>query len=380
MHKTKFNDLSFRERFLIGFSTLVVCAAALFGVLYFVASSDFSFASDALNATEQVAKDDNAQKSADKKDPAVESDIVEGEELPTAETSGTEEQTDPQVETIKPNTDFSFKNLNDENNNETEPNDITIDIYTTNDIHGDISQVANNDSTKDKDGNPINYGLSFANMAKLKNDNSILVDAGDHSSGGVYANFDKGHTMVKLMKMCGYDFAVPGNHEFDAGRDNFFNNLIPYAESDEDGGSFSYYACNFYNVDPSTDERTSRVLHADKPYKIVTVGSKKIALVGVMTPETIYKTAPSYFQNEAGQYIYNISSGRQMYTDFQEVVNQAKLESPDLIVGVGHLGVDASSAEGGNTSKQLVANTTGIDAFVDGHSHTVIPSDSDDGK
>ena len=73
------------------------------------------------------------------------------------------------------------------------------------------------------------------------------------------------------------------------------------------------------------------------------------------------------------KYIYDIlggDDGRKLYDAVQKGIDKAKALGADVIIGLGHLGVDPSSSPW--TSEEVIANTTGFDAFIDGHSHTVM--------
>ena len=102
-------------------------------------------------------------------------------------------------------------------------------------------------------------------------------------------------------------------------------------------------------------------------------GGRRIAFVGVTTPETFTKSTPAYFMDKAQRkYIYDIQGGedgKKLYDAVQKAIDKAKLLA-DVVIGLGHLGVDPSSSPW--TSEEVIANTTGFDAFIDGHSHTVM--------
>lgn len=190
--------------------------------------------------------------------------------------------------------------------------------------------------------------------------NAILVDAGDHLQGTAYGGMDKGATMIQLMNAAGYDAATLGNHEFDYGMLNCFAAM--------EAADYPYISCNFHNEEKGVVGDT--VLNA---YVILEACGKKLAFVGITTPETIQSTTPAYFQNEAGEYIYGILGGEDggaLYTAVQSAIDAAKEEGADYIIALGHLGVDLSS--GAWTSRNVIANTSGLDAFIDGHSHTTI--------
>ena len=235
--------------------------------------------------------------------------------------------------------------------------DSEIVILYTNDAH---AYMGNHEGEGKEDA------LTYSKIATLKErEDAILVDAGDHIQGTAYGGMDKGQTIVRLMNQVGYDLATLGNHEFDYGMDGRINVTDHWAE-------YPYLSCNFYH---ETDGIPGDlVLDA---YRIVEKNGKKIAFVGITTPETLTATTPAYFQNESGQYIYGIAGGEDgsaLYAAVQSAVDAAAAEGADYIIALGHLGVDRSASPW--TSREVIANTTGLDAFIDGHSHTTIPSET----
>ena len=221
----------------------------------------------------------------------------------------------------------------------------TVNVLYTNDVHTYI----------DKD---LNY--TVAAMYRDTLDNVLMVDAGDHVQGTAYGSMDKGKTIIDLMNAAGYDLATLGNHEFDYGMEGAMN-AIEWAE-------FPYVSCNFYHEENGV--KGENVLDA---YKVFEIGGQKIAFIGVTTPESFTKSTPAYFQDEEGNYIYGIAGGEdgsELYATVQEAIDAAS-EEADVIIGLGHLGVDPASKPW--TSEEVIANTTGFDAFIDGHSHTEVP-------
>ena len=226
--------------------------------------------------------------------------------------------------------------------------DVTI-LYT-NDVHTYID----NKSPKP----------TYAAIAALKKSiedtgrDVLLVDAGDHIQGTAYGSMDDGATIIELMNEAGYDLATPGNHEFDYG--------MARAKDVLQEADFPYVSCNWvdlrtgFNVLPSV--------------KFFFVGGRKIAFVGVTTPETFTKSTPAYFMNDAQtKYIYDIlggEDGQKLYDAVQKAIDKAEFWGADTIIGLGHLGVDPSSSPW--TSEEVIAHTHGFTAFIDGHSHTVM--------
>lgn len=206
----------------------------------------------------------------------------------------------------------------------------------------------------------VNGGMGYAGLAGYRNamqeqyNNVALVDAGDALQGDVIGSLSKGELIRDVLNVVNYDVLVPGNHEFDYGMDQFLNELAGKMNTE-------YVSCNFMK-DGAT---------VFKPYKIFTYGTKKVAFVGVTTPETFFKSTPTFFQDANGNYIYDFcqgADGQNLADAVQTAVNGARGEGADYVVVVGHLGDDESSVP--YTSQELIAKTTGIDAFVDGHAHT----------
>lgn len=232
---------------------------------------------------------------------------------------------------------------------ETETPGEDVVILYTNDVHTYIDK-------------PLSYDVLAALKSELQETygNVLLVDAGDHIQGTAYGSMDKGESIIKLMNSAGYDLATLGNHEFDYGMEGTMD-VISWAE-------FSYVSCNFYKEEAGV--RGENVL---EPYKLFDIGGQKIAFVGITTPESFTKTTPAYFQDEAGNYIYGISGGEDgqaLYDDVQSAIDAARAEGAELVIALGHLGVDPSSKPW--TSEEVIANVSGLDAFIDGHSHTVV--------
>ena len=182
----------------------------------------------------------------------------------------------------------------------------------------------------------------------------ILVDCGDAVQGGVIGTLSKGEAIVELMNDVGYDVAVIGNHEFDYGMEQFNKNVSL--------AKFQYVCCNFIN------DNGEAVL---KPYTIIEKAGKKIAFIGIDTPESFTKSTPTYFQDGEGNYIFSFcegNNGQDLYDKVQETVDAARAEGVDYVIALAHLGIDEQSRPW--TASEVIVNTTGIDVVLDGHSHT----------
>lgn len=187
-----------------------------------------------------------------------------------------------------------------------------------------------------------------------------LVDAGDYFDGGFSEN-DKGAAVVEIMNAIGYDVAAVGNQEFSIGLDALANNIS--------NSSFDYVSCNLKYLGTGEDP-----LKGIKPYVIKKFGYTKVAFIGVTTPETLIegKNARNAISGENGEPLYSFyegNEGQDLYEQVQRTVNKVKNKA-DYVIVLAHLG--SNSVTEGFSSYDLIDHTSGIDAVIDAHSHTVI--------
>ena len=213
----------------------------------------------------------------------------------------------------------------------------------------------------------VDDNIGYAGLALYKKEMQqqtpyvTLVDTGDAIQGAPIGTLSDGGYLIDIMNYVGYDFAVPGNHEFDYGMSRFL----------ELAGELNcgYYSCNFI------DSATGAPVFA--PYKMFTYGATQVAFVGVTTPESFTKSTPAYFQDSQGNYIYSFcedESGQKLYDQVQASVDAARTAGADYVILAGHLGENGITQKWSSAS--VIANTTGIDACIDGHSHETVPSEN----
>ena len=208
----------------------------------------------------------------------------------------------------------------------------------------------------------VNDNLGYAGVAAYKAEMKkthnyvALVDCGDAIQGESIGTLSAGAYLVDIMNEVGYDFATFGNHEFDY--------KLPQLAKLTKQAKYQYLACNFKYIGKGTSDLNY------KPYEIVTYGDKKVAFIGIVTPESFTKSTPAYFQDESGNYIYSFSedeTGTALYETVQKTVDEARAAGADYVIAMGHLGNKGITDRW--TSKAVIANTTGIDAVLDGHDH-----------
>ena len=211
----------------------------------------------------------------------------------------------------------------------------SIIILHTNDVHGAIDGYAKAAALK----------KTYEEMGAYV----LLMDAGDFIQGDPTVSTSEGATAVELMNLAGYDVAAPGNHEFDYG---YANLKALVSEAD-----FPIVAANvLYGGKAAFNDNVT----------FTAPDGTKIGVFGLDTPETATKAHPAKIKG------VTFLADDELFACAQEQVNELEAEGCDIIVCLGHLGIDDEST--GNRSMDLLEEVDGIDLFIDGHSH----SDLDD--
>ena len=210
-----------------------------------------------------------------------------------------------------------------------------IVILHTNDIHSNVSGEIGYPSVKGWKDYYIAEGSEV-----------LVLDAGDALHGYPIANLSQGENIVEIMNAVGYTAMCPGNHDFNYGTAR----LIELSKK----MNFDMLSVNF------TDMNKTPVFTASKTYM---AGDKEIGIIGISTPETATKTNPL---NVVG-YQFN---EEEMAAQVQSQIDQMETDGVDYIIALGHLGVDVESEP--YRSTDLIGQVTGLDIFIDAHSHTTL--------
>jgi len=183
-----------------------------------------------------------------------------------------------------------------------------------------------------------------------------LVSNGDYVQGQTVGAISKGQYVVDVMKALNYDAITLGNHEFDYGMERMFELLRQVPAP--------VVCCNLYDI------RTARMVYA--PFVMKRVGNKKIAFVGVVTPTSMEDEAYA-FKDERDSLIYDLQT-EDIPVLVQRAVDEARRAGADYVIVDSHLGERETARH--SDSHTLVANTTGIDIVLDGHTHSSIVADT----
>ena len=225
---------------------------------------------------------------------------------------------------------------------DTEQPEKSIVILSDNDVHCSI------------DGYTRLAGLYDA-IAASDTAWAASVSCGDYLQGGNAGALSRGQYIVDVMKAVGFDAVTLGNHEFDYGMDRM-QELMPQIGA-------PVLSANLYKYGSSEPCFPS--------YTIRDYGSRRVAFVGVTTPESMIGESYSFYDNDGNQ-TYDLRTD-DVIRLVQAAVDDARGEGADYVIILSHLGEEQPAL--GITSHQLIAGTRGIDAVLDGHSHSVVPGD-----
>ena len=227
-----------------------------------------------------------------------------------------------------------------------------IVILCTSDVHCGID-------------NNIGYASLSAYKKELEKNNYVtLMDSGDAISGDFVGAVSKGEYIIDIMNEVGYDSMVFGNHEFDFGMD------ILKERVDQFKGDI--LSCNF-KYTGHKENKFNKV----KSYKVRKYGPTKIGFVGVTTPYSITDAVPKYFQEDE-EFVYTFSNqtNDSFYKCVQDNIDACYKEGATYVILLGHLG--EGKQYGPYSSRDVIKNTKGLTAVLDGHEHQVINDDEID--
>lgn len=213
-----------------------------------------------------------------------------------------------------------------------------VTIVHTNDVHAQLEGMKG-----EKEGEMIGgidlMGTVIRQEVKKDDEHTLLLDAGDISTGSPVSNYFKGKPMIDSMNMLSYDAMTLGNHDIEEGADAV--RLITTR------ADFPVLSANLI------DKTEGKSLGDIKPYVIKQVGDLKVGILGLTTVDTMSMLSPD--EREMVQ----LTAARETA---KKVVPQMKKEGAQMVVLLSHLGLDKD--------KDIARFVKGIDVIVGGHSHS----------
>lgn len=220
---------------------------------------------------------------------------------------------------------------------------LKLTILHTNDVHSRIEPFPLDHKRYPGMGGAAERAAIIQNIRK-KEENVLLLDAGDMFQGTPYFNFFGGELEFKLMSDMGYDAATIGNHDFDAGIDGLKKQLVH--------ANFPLINCNYDFRDTVMEGQTL-------PYQIFNKGKLKIGVLGVGVE--LEGIVPSKM---FGNTKYN-----DPVANANKVANQLKHDHKcDYVICLSHLGYKYDHAK--ISDVELAKATENIDLILGGHTHT----------
>jgi len=196
------------------------------------------------------------------------------------------------------------------------PDDVPrkLTILHTNDVHSRLESFPMDGSANAGRGG-VAPRAALINKIRAEGNEVLLLDSGDIFQGTPYFNMFDGEPEIKAMQLMGYDACTMGNHDFDAGLENFRAQVKKNA-------TFPVVICNY-------DFRETVMENSYVPYKIIRKGKLDIGVTGVgielagLVPDSLY--------------------GKTKYLDPVAEVNKAayylkKEKKCDMVICLSHLG------------------------------------------
>jgi len=193
---------------------------------------------------------------------------------------------------------------------------------------------------------------AVARAERANNPNTLYVFDGDMLSPSVLSGFDKGQNMIDLANIVPFDIAVPGNHEFDFGVDNFLEKAA--------ASNFPWAAINITNGDGSPVAGLGGVMM--KEY-----GSLKVALIPVAqdTSPAVSTTEDLKFQGTVETAIAAAGAARDDGAEFVIAVVQTNQANDALLISSGAFDV-IMSGDDHSYATSYDGRTAYIETSIDG--------------
>lgn len=197
----------------------------------------------------------------------------------------------------------------------------------------------------------------YSKLAALKNELLQthayvgVVSSGDYVQGSSLGVISRGEYIINLMNLVGYDAVTLGNHEFDYHLSRL-DELVDMMDTEP-------VCCNFQQIGEDQS-------YFD-PYIIISYGDTDVAFVGITTPSTMTSSSPAQFKDEEGNFIFTFH-GEDFERVVQDSIDAALADGADYVIALSHVG----DQEPVYDIETLIAGTSGLDAVLDAHSHSVI--------
>lgn len=245
--------------------------------------------------------------------------------------------------------------------------DVRVTLLHTSDIHSRLFPYYQVPNRFDEGYGLLEENQPFGGIAQIATivaeereaaGRSLWLDSGDSFQGAPIFNLFHGEVEFRTLSLAGLDAAVIGNHEFDLGSNNLYDQLNNYA-------TFRPLAANYYFEEPLNPDKET-LGDIVEPFALFDLDGVIVCTVGMAN----WSSMTGIFEGGNSLGLRPINEA--------EVVNQyVRMLRPscDLIVLVSHLGLDEDEGLGGDEVEQdfnELLPLSGVDVILGGHLHIVL--------
>ncbi len=222
-----------------------------------------------------------------------------------------------------------------------------LTILHTNDVHSRLEPFPM-DGGRNQGLGGVAARAELIQQIRSEEQQLLLLDAGDIFQGTPYFNLYKGEPEMKAMAAMGYDAATMGNHDFDAGLENFATQL--------QHGKFPLIICNYDFTNTPMESKY-------QPYKIFKKGKLKIGVTAVgiemsgLVPDALFGNT---------KYLDPIQKANEMADKLK------KDDGCDMVICLSHLGYEFKNNPNKVCDLVLAKESENIDLIIGGHTHTFL--------
>ncbi len=230
------------------------------------------------------------------------------------------------------------------------PDSVLLRVLATNDFHGSLEASAQSWSNRRPVGGAAAVAGMMDRLAAACGCATIRLDAGDVMQGSPVSNLSYGRATVEAFNAMGYAASAIGNHEFDWGVDTLVARIRD--------ARFAWLSANV------RERATGRTPPWTAPWRTVTAGRWKVAVVGYSTEETPSTTRPS----NVAALAFDSGPAR-----LDAAIAAARAAGPDFVIVVAHAGAFCNQ---GVCRGEVVDLASALhnrpDLIVSGHTHSLI--------
>lgn len=240
-----------------------------------------------------------------------------------------------------------------------------IDIYTMNDFHGRLEANAGTSVDQSVPG-AASLASAYATLASGNPENSMLLSAGDNVGASTFTSLvQNDEPTIDALNLMGVSASAIGNHEFDQGRSDLDDRIIPRAD-------FQYFSSNLFEAETGENAYAPSYVEDFDGITVGFVGATTESLPDLVSPTGIATLDVRSIVDSVNAEAERLQDGVDDSTDASVPLEQKNLEA-DVIVAVVHEGAETADASFTDTGTVFGTIVEGIGDQVSGivsaHTH-----------